>query len=347
MTERVIRPIPDRPPWEDFRQAGAAPWEEYQAPAGHDMPRLLGGAGATMGAAEPESLWEAARRRWNEAIYGPPERADVKATGVGLQPTPAEMVEAALTGGAILAGGATMGGLAAHPLRTAMTVGAGYAGEKAAHEVGEVAEAMGAPEGTANVAGVVGGLAAGGRTAAGGRLARAGRAAAAEAETAAGGLARRVAHREGAAAATDRAAAQSFRAEAKAREIEEWIVSQRKGRGLSGAQLTEALRREHGIPVANGEKMVQDALEARFLVGAKPKATVHQFPARPAAPAEAPAAGPKAAQAQEVQEKIMALRQQGLSGAQIASSLRQLYGIPPSQGQKMIDMVIEASGGGR
>lgn len=55
------------------------------------------------------------------------------------------------------------------------------------------------------------------------------------------------------------------------------------------------------------------------------------------------AGSPAAAQsaAEEVEAKIVALRKQGLSGAQITSSLRQLFGIPPSAGQKAVEMVLE------
>lgn len=51
------------------------------------------------------------------------------------------------------------------------------------------------------------------------------------------------------------------------------------------------------------------------------------------------------AQAEEIAGKIIQWRTESkLSGAQMVSSLRNVYGIPPKDGQKMVDAVLEANG---
>jgi nicotinate-nucleotide--dimethylbenzimidazole phosphoribosyltransferase len=247
----TIRPIPDRP-WEAAPEVSEAPWEA--APESPDVPALYGGGGATMAQGSPESFWEKAKRTLHDHIFGSAERAEAKGTGVGMQPTPAELGKTALAGAAAMAGGGAMGQVAAAPLRAGVALAEGYVGSEAGQKAGRVAERLGAPKGTAEVAGVAGGLLGG-----------------------AGGT-----------------------------------------RKVAGAIRS---------------RMMGPAAEAAAAEGAG--AAVVPFPAPPAAPSGAGAA------AEEIQAKILSLRKEhGLSGAQITSTLRQLYGIPPRDGQKMVDMVL-------
>lgn len=68
-----------------------------------------------------EGAWESAR----QAIFGSPDREEAKAAGVGLQPTPAEMAEAAYVGSAFMGGPGLLSGLprvarASAPVRAAL-----------------------------------------------------------------------------------------------------------------------------------------------------------------------------------------------------------------------------------
>lgn len=56
-----------------------------------------GGANATMSAAAPQHPYARFGRAIQEAVMGAPERAEVEGTGVGQQPTMAQMVDAGLT----------------------------------------------------------------------------------------------------------------------------------------------------------------------------------------------------------------------------------------------------------
>jgi hypothetical protein len=155
-------------------------------------------------------------------------------------------------------GGAAMGGIAAAPLRAGMAVAEGYAGSRAGEEVGSRAERMGAPKGTAKVGAAVGGLVggAGGVTkvlgALRGRVMGSAGAEAAAAAPAAGKVLQMPAPPSAAAG--------------QAEEIAAKILSLRKNGGLSGAQITSALRQLYGIPPSAGQKMVDEVLASALLV---------------------------------------------------------------------------------
>jgi hypothetical protein len=267
-----IRPIPNRPWEQDPEVEGDAYLADEEVPESAMKP-LLGGRQATIGPAPPEGItgvWNEAARKLKEAIFGHPDRAEARAAGIGLQPTPAELGEAALAGGAAMMGGATAGGLVTHPLRVGLSLAGSVAGEKAGREAGEFAEGLGAPGGTATVGSVVGGVVGG------------------------GGSARRL-----------------FR-----------------GAGREAA--------ESAAPLASdGPRTLYVPPGMKGQAGQGGAARVLQMPQAPTA-----AQG----QAEEVLAKIGSLREKGLSGAQIVSSIRQLFpGYRPSEYQKLVDLVVQAS----
>ena len=292
--------------------------------AGEQYGALLGGPGATMGPARDDGqglarVWEEAGRKLKEAFFGHPDRAEARAAGIGLQPTPAELGEAALAGGAAMLGGSAAGGIAAAPVRAGMAMVGGYAGEKAGRGLGEMAESAGAPRGTAAVVGGVGALAGAASPARALRSLAGGRA---------GAVIEAVNPRAGAA------------------------LRQMMGGADDVAQavpLASEGPRTLSVPPGMPRLPAQRA--------ARPPATVSQFPAaeagaaRQAATVAPPAARPPAiplaagedaaVKAMEVQARIVALRKNGLSGAQITSALRQLYKIKPSDGQRMVEAVFK------
>jgi hypothetical protein len=273
-----IRPIPDRP-WEQAPEVAEDAWRQAEEVPESAMKPLLGGRQATMGPAQPEGLtgvWNEAARKLKEAIFGHPDREEARAAGIGLHPTPAEMGEAALAGGAAMLGGATAGGLAAHPVRAGLSLAASAAGEKAGREAGEFAEGVGAPRGTAMVGSLAGGVVGG------------------------VGAARR-------------------------------LAGMAKGVGREAAE---------AAPLASdGPRTLRVPPGMRSLPEQRPSAQsagkVVQMPQAPTA-----AQG----QAEEIIAKVSSLRSKGLSGAQIVSSIRQLYpGYRPSEYQKMVYEVIKSS----
>jgi hypothetical protein len=276
----TIKPIPDRS-WEDAApEVGPEEWDTGEEVPESAMKPLLGGRQATIGPAQPEGItgvYREAARKLKEAIFGHPDRAEARAAGIGLQPTPAELGEAALAGGSAMLGGATMGGLAAGPTRAALVglakgAAKGYAGAEVGEGVGRVAEGLGAPEGTSTAAGVVGGIVGVGP-----------------------------------------------------RRVVGAIRSRLPGRAAAAEAAPLASDGPRTLRVPPGMRDLPEQVPGRVL----------QMPQAPTA-----AQG----QAEEVLAKITSLREKGLSGAQIVSSIRQLYpGYKPSEYQKMVDMVIKSS----
>jgi hypothetical protein len=284
----TIKPIPNDP-WAAFPVATG---EDFGAfPETNDSGPLLGGAGATMGAAPEESFWSKAGARLKEAFFGHPDQAEAEAAGIATQPTTARMVETGMAGAAAMAAGAGAGQLAAHPLRAGLGMAGSMAGEKAGSLAGGAAEAVGAPRGTAAVLSGAGAVA--------------------------GGVAGGVAPQRMVSRAVDALEVVSPARAAAARRL--------MGRGA--AEAAEA------APAA--APLTSDGPRTLHVPEGMAKL--------PGKGAKAAAASGAEAQAAEVQAKVVALRQRGMSGAQITSSLRQLYGIKPSDGQKIVDMVLGAA----
>ena len=125
-------------------------WDE--TPEKGSLPAAYGGKDASIGAGESESKWEHFRTALSEALFGGPGRAEAKAAGIGLQPTPAELVQGAGMIAAPIGAPAAMGAAASGAARVLPMVPraisayqGGQQGYKAAGPVGAVAgAAMGA-----------------------------------------------------------------------------------------------------------------------------------------------------------------------------------------------------------
>lgn len=91
------------------------------------VPPLYGGADAKLSPGEGESLFS----RLRTAVMGDPDRAAAKAAGIGLNPTPAEMIEGPLIGGAMLS-----------PLSPGVATGVGTANAGMAAMAGNIPAAV-------------------------------------------------------------------------------------------------------------------------------------------------------------------------------------------------------------
>jgi hypothetical protein len=82
--------------------------DEYaQSHGGLDFP----GKESSMSAGQPQSWWDRGWDSARQAIFGSPDRAEAKAVGLGLQPTPADLAEAGMAA-ASFAGGPMAGAAA-------------------------------------------------------------------------------------------------------------------------------------------------------------------------------------------------------------------------------------------
>lgn len=136
-------------------------------------------------------------------------------------------------------------------------------------------------------------------------------------------------------------------------------------RGLSGAQKAATVAKTAGTAAAYGAAgMAADrglqavgvpagvselAVTAAGLGGTRPGRAAVRAGLKALAGTEAaaaPAAAAKvAATADEIAAQIVKWKtEQGFSGAQVVSSLRNVYGIPPKDGNKMLQMVTESAG---
>lgn len=137
----------------------AAPWMQDEEVVGN-FPGKNASIGQGKAPAWYEGAWESARN----AIFGHPDREEAKAAGIGLQPTPAEMGEAALAGGSFFGGpmaGAAVGARVLGGMRGVPGVVGKAAGWAAAHPKTTLAAVNAAPsvakgdvEGAAMMAGV-------------------------------------------------------------------------------------------------------------------------------------------------------------------------------------------------
>lgn len=253
----------DRPPTEaDLDAIFAGQRSGGQTGQAGNYP-LYGGSEAKMSAGEGESMWDRAREAVSQALFGSPEREEMRGTGVAMQPTTAEMAGTAATGALLLGGGAAasraagalpgMMGTAARAATNPKVAGTAYAGYRMARgdNPGE-AVVQGALLGAAMRGGkspteAMAQASHGGIISRIGELLKFGRKAAPAAEGAAAPAAA-----SGMAAGASKALPKLDPA-----EIEAYVRTMRTEHGLSGAQITGFLRSKYGIPVSAGNKIVQ------------------------------------------------------------------------------------------
>lgn len=112
--------------------------------------------------------------------------------------------------------------------------------------------------------------------------------------------------------------------------------------GLKGAALGAIL----GVALGGGKQAVAGELAGlRGSAQAAVRAAAPEAAAAKAATSEVAAAKTALPTADELGAKILDWKtKQGFSGAQMVSSLKNVYGISPAEGRKMVSMVLEANG---
>lgn len=68
-------------------------WDDDEPSAAAPIPAAYGGAGASMQAAPPESLWDMARHAVRSALTPDADRAEARAAGIGMNPTGGELLQ--------------------------------------------------------------------------------------------------------------------------------------------------------------------------------------------------------------------------------------------------------------
>lgn len=251
---------------------------------------LKGGAEASIGPGQAPSAWEKAREVIGNAIFGTPERAEAKAMGLGVDTTPAELIQGAALAAAPVAapvlegipGAVGAAGRATLPYLP-KAYGA-VSGMRQGYRTGGIPGAVAGgvtgfmkPAGTGGVSGAIEGFEGGGIPGAVGG---------AVLGTVMGGggdkVARLASALKGAPASTAAVRAEAAAAQAAAKsataappaaapaaprldpgEIQNYVMTMRQQHGLSGAQITDFLRSKYGIPLKDGSKMVKMILEAQ------------------------------------------------------------------------------------
>ena len=241
--------MPPGRPWDYDEDAPGE--EDAEAPPGIG-PTVLGGADATIGARDPDSMWMQAKEAVSEALFGHPDRAEAKAAGIGQTPTGAEMLMGAAAPAALAASSAIPAVGAVAPM-VGKAVGA-YSGGRAGYRAGGIPGAVaGAVIGAAKpgpaggVEGAIEGYHAGGVP---------GAVLGAVLGSKAGNAGKVVPIAAGKEATKTVAPAVMAEAQAIEAKIADWSLRQ----GLSGAQIAAALKQIHGIPMKDATKMVQMVL---------------------------------------------------------------------------------------
>jgi hypothetical protein len=274
----------------------------------------LGGKEATIGQGESDSLWTKMREAAHEAIFGSPDRAAARAAGIGLQPTPADMVETAGAGAAAMAGSAAMGamalpGAAARVAGVASRLYGAYEGQKQGAKVGSVLS----PE--VGVLGrVVGGI--------GGAFL----------PEVAGQTLKAVIKSSRAAGAVAEAAQTAAEAAPKTVNAVKQVVKA----ASAGDKAWEAAKAARTL-TAGGVTHVWDAAAKAWVPQAAEKAAE-------AAPKAATNVVKAITDPETLIARIKELREvQKLSGAQIATALKQWHGIPMKEATQAVKMVLGGS----
>lgn len=355
--------------WYEDRPPTEADMEEIFASRGAAKPSY-GGSGASMRAAGPEdqqSLWSKASEAVSRALFGDEDRAAAKAAGIGLQPTPAELLAgvgaiAAPVAGAALAAPAAAA-IAPHMPRIGGAISGGTQGYKRAGIPGalvgavtgaavpSIAAAGGAVEGyqQAGVPGAVAGyVMSGGKGT--GKLVEAGKAAArvmggakaAEKTVQVAKVARKLRLKTGG-PGIPRTAAEEAALVKKAAEAIPGPTGLPPSGEYARLKLGE-IAAEFKAPVSKAAGAADD-LEELLRQSIRAKGGIPVDTVKETAKAAAKTVITPIKSAEDLTSKIMELRKtNGLSGAQIAAALKQWHGIPMKEANQAVKMVFEAKG---